>query len=173
MVRLLGDLYFKLLLRFILLGMKRGKVAIFDLDNTIYDTWPLRKVYTTDREVYTHARAFEQVIRWVENIDKEGYSIIFITARDYRHYLLTMKVLSKTFSYRLAKNLILVPDANLKLYYLDRIQRRRGMIEYYDDLSYNHEHGEVKFYDSVIEKVAKMKLQYFGFDFLKKMQNVD
>jgi hypothetical protein len=44
-------------------------------------------------------------------------------------------------------------------------------IVYFDDLSYNHENGEVLYYDDVIEAVQKMPIRYIGYEELLVLQN--
>ena len=43
-------------------------------------------------------------------------------------------------------------------------------IVYFDDLSYNHENGEVLYYEEVIKAVQKMPIRYIGYAELIKMQ---
>jgi hypothetical protein len=43
-------------------------------------------------------------------------------------------------------------------------------ITFFDDLSYNHEKGEVLFYKEVIEAVQKMPIKYIGYEELLLMQ---
>lgn len=43
-------------------------------------------------------------------------------------------------------------------------------IVYFDDLSYNHENGEVLYYDDVIEAVQKMPIHYIGYGELLILQ---
>jgi hypothetical protein len=44
-------------------------------------------------------------------------------------------------------------------------------ITYFDDLSYNHENGEVMYYNEVIEAVKKMPIKYIGYDELLALQS--
>ena len=45
-------------------------------------------------------------------------------------------------------------------------------IIYFDDLSYNHEHGEILYYEDVLETVKKMPIQYISYNELLVMQGV-
>ena len=67
------------------------------------------------------------------------------------------------FDYRLGffhpKRLILVKETNLKINILKSIisKNEKEKIRLIDDLSYNHENGEVKFYEKVISFCKKNK----------------
>ena len=43
---------------------------------------------------------------------------------------------------------------------------------YFDDLSYNHEHGEILYYEDVLAAVKKMPIQYISYNELLVMQGV-
>ena len=59
--------------------------------------------------------------------------------------------------------LFLVPTAEDKLPYLKKALHQTNKITYYDDLSYNHENGQVKFYNSLIDYIKKTPINYIGF----------
>jgi hypothetical protein len=46
-------------------------------------------------------------------------------------------------------------------------------VEYYDDLSYHHETGEVKFYSAIIDEVRKLPLKYIGCEELADINGSD
>ena len=82
-------------------------------------------------------------------------------------------MLTRRYSFSLAQNLILVPNANDKFYFINKLRENLYCVEFYDDLSYNHENGEIKFYDDLIDKINKLGIKYYDFYFLSNLQNVD
>ena len=65
--------------------------------------------------------------------------------------------------------LFLVPRAEDKLPYLNKALEYATRITYYDDLSYNHENGEVKFYSNVITELKKLRITYIGYQEINKV----
>jgi FMN phosphatase YigB (HAD superfamily) len=166
-----GFLYFRFVFFIFLLKRDRKKVAIFDLDNTLFNTWPLRKKYTDDKTVYTNVEPFPGVLNIISSKRTDGYKILFISARHYLYYPLTFKTIKKHLPSEIAKSLILVPTARDKVFFIERLIKKFEVIDFYDDLSYNHEHGEVKYYQEVIDKIQSLNVAYYGVDFLNKIQN--
>ena len=59
-------------------------------------------------------------------------------------------------------NVILVPKAKDKLWFLSLFSKNSNVV-YFDDLSYNHENGQVLYYQEVIKNVNKLKLNYYNY----------
>lgn len=72
-------------------------------------------------------------------------------------------------------NLLPLPTANAIINAIVTIQSSDNLypIVYFDDLSYNHENGEVLYYDDVIEAVQKMPIHYIGYDALLILQGIE
>ena len=166
-------LYFKVYFSF-LLYLNRGKLAVFDIDNTLLNTWPLRAERLSEYEVYLKATPFKRVVELIRSLEGNGYQIFFITSRRYRYYLLTVRTLLRHFPLRIAKGAILVENPDAKIYFLDKaVGQVKEKILYYDDLSYNHEHGQIKFYSDVIEQIKKLDIVYFDAAYLNQIQDVE
>lgn len=140
-----------------------GELIIFDLDNTLADTFPhlksnkLSKVYM---EVPIHCG--------MTNILKECLlsekRVIILSARSYKFYIITKSWVKLNLFQKKKIPLFLVTHADDKLPYLIKALEYTNRITYYDDLSYNHENGNVKFYSSVIKKINKLPINYIGYD---------
>ncbi len=122
--------------------------------------------------------------------------IVFLTARQYIRYFVTKRWLKKHGFEQADSVLVLVErmrdkapllEAVLKKFikkgtpqyksafkYFSGLNNSESMtypIVYFDDLSYNHENGQVIYYEEVIEAVRKMPIRYIGYDELLKMQS--
>jgi hypothetical protein len=152
------------------LTSRNDVMAIFDLDNTLLNTYPF--LGETDKEqMYLTLPAHEGMISIFKQYLSEGKDVVVISARSYRYKGATFK----WFNENLQRNdipIFLVPSASSKLNFLKVAVKKREKVIYFDDLSYNHENGEVKFYENIIEEVRKLDLVYFDFDFIKKT-NID
>jgi len=163
--------YFRFIFGVILARSARSKVAVFDLDNTLFDTWPLRTQALPERMIYDRVRPFTHVVELVNQLRRDGFHVLFITSRRFRFYGITFRSLLRIFSWRVAGQLVLVESPEDKIPYLELLIARYTLVHYYDDLSYNHEHGEVKTYQEVIERVNKLRLVYFNAGWITKLQN--
>lgn len=152
------------------LSSRNDVLAIFDLDNTLLNTYPF--LGEIDKEqMYLNLPAHEGMFSVFKQCLSEGKDVVVISARSYRYKGATYNWFNKN----LQRNdipIFLVPSASSKLNFLKVAIRKRAKVVYFDDLSYNHENGDVKFYDNVIEEVRKLDLVYFDFDFIKKT-NID
>ncbi len=154
--------------------LKRNKnyksIYIFDLDNTLAHTYPSlnnpdkKKMY---KDLPTHVN----MLALANTEIKKQQLCIILTARDYKYkaptnYWLDNNLFSRNIP------LFMVPKAKDKLPYLEKAAVIFNEVFYYDDLSYNHENGKVKLYDSVIEKVKKMSIKYFGYEEINQINQV-
>ena len=117
------------------------KVAVFDLDNTLFDTWPLRRPGQTEDAIYRDVKPFPRVVELVSSLRSAGHNILFITSRRYRYYPATIRSLMRLFPVATACSTILVEKAGHKLFFLRSLLSEKKTVLYYDDLSHNHEHG--------------------------------
>ena len=152
--------------RFFLFRLKRkirkipsgGSVYFFDIDNTLADT--------NGKKSLTGVKAFPALVDKVHQAYKE-HEIFFITSRNITRWFNTYRWLKKRKFQQLFSRLILVSRPHIKLTILDIAIRQGLVITYYDDLSYNHENGQVLLYDEIIREVRKLPVRYFGYDELK------
>jgi uncharacterized HAD superfamily protein len=145
-------MFFKLFfLLFIRTNNRKNDIYIFDIDNTISDTWP--ELLTSSQKIaYQNARPFDNVINLIERLYERDKVVFFLSARSYNYLDLTKKWLINNKIFR--DNVFLVDNVNEKFWYLNKCKNFK--IYYFDDLSYNHEHGEVKYYEQFIKKIEKL-----------------
>ncbi len=160
-----------------ILKAKPEKVFVFDIDNTIADTWPSlinANLFDHKSEVRRYLSlpilsSFYPIIKTIVN--KDDTTILFLSARSSNMYNVTKQWLMDKQVWNNNSNLIIVQTPNDKLKHLSELSSKIPIVEYYDDLSYNHEKGEILFYTSVIEKVKKMKINYFDYSYIQNPTN--
>lgn len=159
--RLIYNELFKLKFR-----LKNKQVCVFDLDNTIYNTWPelMNKSRITSYKDIAIFNNMQTVVnkRYLES------NIIFLTARNIKFYMQTFYILKRDFP-NIKFTLIFVENTTDKLFYLDFLNKKSMILSYYDDLSYNHENNNILYYNKVIDSVKKMNINYFGLNKIIKI----
>lgn len=143
---------------------------IIDIDNTIADTWPTLISKKNDFLRYENLPVFHKMINLLKfKMEDKKIFFLFLSARNPMYFYVTKKWLKKNGFY--PSNLILVPTAKDKLNIIKAIPKYKN-IYIYDDLSFNHENGEVKFYTEIINEINNMKnVNYFDYNYLKQFQN--
>jgi len=147
------------------------KVVIFDIDNTLANTWPSLKLdYKSTNERLKNLNIFQNIFDLIQNYITSDNEIVFLSARNYTTYFVSKQWLKKNgFSKFL---LILVESPKEKLFFLKCIKNKK--IIFYDDMSYGHESGKIHYYESEITQIKKLhNVEYYGYDFLLKLQNKD
>lgn len=152
----------RILINFLLLRrIKNKNLVVFDIDNTIADTWPnLRKSEIDFSQVYKTVMLFPNMKKLILELQNENFEIIFLSARHLGHYNTTKAWLLE--NSLPSKYLFLVWKVEQKLEYLNDWSKQNNVF-YLDDLSYNHEEGEIKYYESIIEKVRRFDLVYYDY----------
>ena len=164
--RLLSNPIYAILKRYHLLVFKQflkshhKNIYIFDLDNTLADTYP----YLKTNIGYDKIPAHQGMINILKKKIVDNQFCIILSARDYRVKSVTRKWLEVNLELKKEIPLFLVPTAADKLSYLRFADKTFENTYYYDDLSYNHENGEVKFYHKVIETLKNTSIHYYGYD---------
>jgi hypothetical protein len=139
---------------------KFEEVVIFDLDNTLLDTYPLlNKMQLCDvfRKAKTH---LGMINLFNQYIDKEVFLFI-LSSRKIKFYKITNQYIKQNISVRVPFYLVSIPFK--KIMFLKYSARCFKKVTLYDDLSYNHENGEVKFYYEIISEVKKLSISHFGY----------
>jgi hypothetical protein len=158
--------YFKVKILF----RKPSVIYIIDIDNTIADTWPSLSSSQNEFMRYKNLPAFNKMINFLkaEMGNKEVF-FLFLSARNPIYFFVSKKWLMKQ-GFR-SFNLILVPEAFDKLNIIRSIPSDKWILMF-DDLSYNHENGDVKFYSEIVSEIKTMKnVNYFDYEYLKQYQN--
>ncbi len=166
---------------------------VVDIDNTIADTWRTQTPqylaqFRSESDRIMSIAPFEAMQRLFQDIPPRT-RVIFLSARYYIRYFVTKKWLKRHGFWQADSALILVErmhdkapllESVLKNYFEKKIPPQylndnslitnNYPITFFDDLSYNHEKGEVLFYKEVLEAVQKMPIKYIGYEELLLMQ---
>lgn len=170
MMRYKKQVYFRKYLKFIESNSENNHLIIFDLDNTLAHTYPNLGASDTHR-MYRTLPPHKNMLDLVNKTFNSGTTCIILTARDYKY-----KSDTEYWLYRYINSeyipFFIVPAAKDKLNYLERAVSKFNKVTYYDDLSYNHEHGEVKYYENEINKVKTLDITYIGYDKIKQINAI-
>lgn len=163
--------YFKTIFSFFLKKDVRSYVVI-DIDNTLADTW---RVLHTLKNIKSY-ELIPKLNGTIREIEKNyiGVPRIFLSNRNILTYSATKNWLSKNKLYDNKNDLlVLTTYPTEKLFYLKKLMFNSLEIYYYDDLSYNHENGRVKFYNNIISEIKNMKIVYFDYYHINKLNTND
>jgi phosphatidate phosphatase PAH1 len=142
------------------------KVAIFDIDNTIADTWPKFISSINNLDAWKTVKIFDGVKKIIVDYISNDYKIYFLSARPLKVKNLTREWLEK--NGLPTDNLYLTEEAVFKISFLKDINKK---ICYYDDLSSKTETGKTEFYDDVIRFVKnKPNITYYDYYYILEYQ---
>lgn len=159
--------YFK----FIIFFKKTNSMSyvILDIDNTIAKTW--QAIHTLKKPSnYEALLPLNGTIKEIK-LKHNNTPKIFISNRNITAYKATLKWLLKYNLINTNKDLLILTSYPYqKLKYIRYLASKYNkMIYYYDDLSYNHENGNVKFYSNLIKEIENMDINYFDYHHIKKI----
>jgi FMN phosphatase YigB (HAD superfamily) len=147
---------------------KFEEVVIFDLDNTLLDTYPLLNLMGLS-DVFRSVKTQPRMINlFNEYLDKEVFLFI-LSSRKIKFYGITSQYLKQNVNNKVSFYLVSEPFKKVK--FLKYSASCFKSVTLYDDLSYNHENGEVKFYHEIINEVKKLSISYFGYEEILKINN--
>ena len=107
--------------------------------------------------------------KFISSIDKRNSVVIILTAREYWHYSLTKRWIK--LNELDVDGLIVVSRPNEKVLLLNKVVAE---CEYYDDMSYNHENHNIKFYIDEIDNIKEMSnISYHDYDAIKAINRVE
>jgi hypothetical protein len=150
----------------------KTKIYIFDIDNTLCDTWPTLKRTKKGRVLHfitecwriSRISPFQGMMLCVKSrLRKKNCEVFFLSARHWSLWWPTYLYLARNVGPFNPRRLTLVPDANSKIRCFDNfLQSTDGPITVVDDLSYNTEHGQTLYYKEVIHylRVSKRPIRY-------------
>jgi len=146
---------------------------ILDIDNTLADTWPelsragtvalSRPAFVLRLQMFPRAR---RLVRW---LTRRGAHVVFVTSRSLRVYRSTRAWLIANGIRPAWHSLVLVDSPKEKLWYVKRVLASGRRCVYVDDLSYNHEHGDIRFYQDTIDSAIRTGARYCGYEEIKKL----
>lgn len=166
---LIKEIYSILLRIKVLFLNKTDKTIIFDIDNTLANSWPtltdeIKANYANEIDRLSNLPLLEGAKELVEYALDNFDRVLFLSARDPRHYNVTMKWIKNNFG-NFEVKLVLVPKVNLKVLFWLRLAKLSNKITVVDDLSYNHENDFVRFYLDEINLLRKHdKINYYDFN---------
>ena len=143
--------------------------VVFDIDNTLANTWPM--LIKEEKLDYRKLEYFSDVLEEVRNHESnQKCLLLFASVRPLSAFTATYDWL-RFLNIRLSEHQIfLVGSPELKLYLLRLLKKKIGSVILYDDMSYGHEKGEVRFFLNVIKGLKIYDIQHVGFDELKLLQ---
>ena len=139
-------------------------ILILDIDNTIADTWPtLNKKYKSEQDRVISIKPLIGTINYLKSkYSTDKYQWIYLSRRNYNIQLTTIKWLKKNDLFANVFNVIFVQKPIEKIYLINKYVLQSFV--YFDDLSYNHENGEVKFYVNEISSVnSNVLAKYYDY----------
>ncbi len=169
--------FFKMQFFLKLFFISKSKTLVFiDIDNTIANTWPTIKstAFTSEKDRHKKLVAFDGMKKYINNNYKNNtnnYIIFYLTARYFNLINITKNWLKENNFLSHKDNMIVVDKPLNKIFFLKYSVLKKYKTIYIDDLSFNHENGEVKFYSSVIDEVKKMNVSYMGYSEINKINN--
>ncbi|MBK8658834.1 MAG: hypothetical protein IPN22_08170 [Bacteroidetes bacterium] len=157
-------LFFKSLFRMHVARLSGRTLYVFDIDNTIGHTYPtLLRDYTSEKARMLSIPVFPRMKNLLCSLHhSKSRKVVFLTSRSYTLWSTTHDWLELNNIPGSLIDVILVssPAEKVKLLTTSASKVR---IVYIDDLSWNQERGELKWYDSELEAVKKLPITYIGY----------
>ncbi|HLP51790.1 MAG TPA: hypothetical protein VK154_12970 [Chitinophagales bacterium] len=146
---------------------------VFDIDNTIGDTYPtLNQKYATEKERLLSIPVFPRIKNLLSGLLKSrSRKVIFLTSRSYLTWAVTHQWIKNNGLEVSLTDVIIVSSPGQKIEFLSKILPRKRDVTFIDDLSWNHEKGDVKFYSSEIELISGLPLRYVGYNTIKRFNS--
>lgn len=148
------------------------QILLLDIDNTLADTWPtINQSWNSESERLSKLNPLESVISHLfKNYSPKEYQWVFLSSRSYFSHYVTICWLKRNKMPAGWKNVILVQSPMEKIDLINKYVKNK--IVYFDDLSYNHENGEMKFYEKQIELIKiNNYVEYHGYAEILKIIN--
>ena len=154
---------------------KNKKIYLFDIDNTLADTYhsfnynyKSRRVRLSSLAVFLNMR--QLIISLKKNKENK---IIFLTARRFYDLWITKSWLKSIGIKTDYFDIIIVDNPEEKYFLIKKILKKYKInISYIDDLSHNHENNNMQIY-SIVKKVNNVPIKYFGYDQIHMINNND
>jgi hypothetical protein len=162
--------WFQIVLRVNSIFIKKKYVYFIDIDNTLADTYPSYFLkYKSEADRIKNLPVHINMVRiFLRNFKPEKRKFIYISSRSYLQYFNTIQWLNKAGLKAGINNTILVQNPTEKIALIHKYFSSSKTI-LVDDMSYNHEHGTVKFYADDIAKALSLKIKFFGHEIINKI----
>ncbi len=142
---------------------------IFDLDNTLINTYPLLNTMNL-KAAFKNADLHIGMVNLFKDLQRKNENVIILTSRNIKYFLITKIYIEKKISTK--SPFFIVSNPSQKIKFIKYGLNKFNKISYFDDLSYNHENGEVKFYNEIINEISKLPIVYLGYHEILKINNV-
>jgi len=149
-------------------------IYIYDIDNTICNTG-YRSNYQgfLDKDLVNNLEVFIPIKNKILNQYKYSNNIFFFSVRPIKFWLLTFFWLNRNEIKVNIFQLFFFNSPMKKIKFIEYLVNKGYLIEFYDDMSFNHENGKVMFYESEINYLKKLKLNYYGFKYLNLLNKIN
>ncbi|MBX7264373.1 MAG: hypothetical protein K1X46_10025 [Chitinophagaceae bacterium] len=167
--------YFILLkTRKLIIGSSNKRIFLFDIDNTIADSWHslTLNIWANENERLKGLAIFLRMRKLVTILQKnKNNQVIFLTARSYFSRQTTENWLHENGILQTSKNLIITRTAKDKINIIKSLPLAKLEIFYIDDLSHKHEKGTVEMFEDEINCIKKLeKLNTKNFTYYGKSE---
>ncbi|HMZ47166.1 MAG TPA: hypothetical protein PLU36_10205 [Chitinophagaceae bacterium] len=167
--------YFILLkTRKLIIGSSNKRIFLFDIDNTIADSWHslTLNIWANENERLKGLAIFLRMRKLVTILQKnKNNQVIFLTARSYFSRQTTENWLHENGILQTSKNLIITRTAKDKINIIKSLPLAKLKIFYIDDLSHKHEKGTVEMFEDEINCIKKLeKLNTKNFTYYGKSE---
>jgi hypothetical protein len=148
------------------------RIYLIDLDNTLADTWPHLKTAVQglgNPAFVAGLKPLPGVCRFVRGLCRKGRAVFIVSARPIGVYRATRRWLATQGIEVYRGGLILVNGPDEKVWFLRKIVSQGKEAVLIDDLSFNHENGEVRFYSETIANVRNLGVRHYGYEEIKRL----
>ncbi|MBA3899827.1 MAG: hypothetical protein H0X62_06390 [Bacteroidetes bacterium] len=150
----------------------QNRIFLFDIDNTLADTWPSLQVnYSNEIDRYASLAVFMNMRKLILQLKQQGNPVFFISHRPFNYYYSTIKWLKSIGINPSFKDVLLVNSPGQKVQLINKLLKSSKEVIFIDDLSFNHEKGEVEFYKNEIEFLKKISVAYYDAAFIDNFNN--
>jgi hypothetical protein len=153
-----------------LLCSKKKSILFIDIDNSIANTWPFLNKGSLHISYIPPLNGSISFIK--KNFDPNLCEIVFLSHREIKFYKKTLYWLKNHYDNSVKFNMLfLVPFPFWKLNYFKLSLFLKFNVFVFDDLSRNHENGEIFYYVDIIQKINSLGIRYFDYEFILKINN--
>lgn len=147
---------------------KDSVIHIYDIDNTLVDTW--KYLNSNDKHILRRLEFHPEMKKLINNLYLNN-TVLFFSVRPLKNWNDTRIWLSSNLFKFKWFHLFLFSSPRHKVDFVLRLSSLGFKIVFTDDLSYNHENGDVKFYTEEIIRVNNSTVSYVSYDEINKITN--
>lgn len=147
------------------------KIVFIDIDNTVSATsgYLISNGKIRNMNDYMKIDRLNGTFKFLEENFKKTHRYIFLSHRRILSFNVTRKWLKKQSLWGNDSKLYLVSNPLHKIYFFKTSISNSKDITIIDDLSFNHENGEILYYNEVINFINKNNIKYYDYSFIKSL----